>query len=75
MRFIKRLILWVLIILRLPVTVYRMAVAYRYARYMDLRMSHDREVTLRLESGEAIRYIRGSGMTLFKFMGAFNDRR
>lgn len=52
-----------------------MAVAYRYARYMDLHMSHDGEVTLRLESGEAIRYIRGSGLTLFKFMGAFNDRR
>ena len=72
---IKRVILLVLILLRMPVTIYRMAVAYRYARYMDLHMSHDGEVTLRLESGEAIRYIRGSGLNIIKFIGAFNDRR
>lgn len=72
---LKRLMLWVLIILRMPVTIYRMVRAYHYARYIDLQITHNGEVTLRLESGEAIRYIRGSGLTLFKFMGAFNDRR
>ena len=75
MRIIKRLILWFLIILRLPVTFIRMARAYHYAKYMDLQMSHDGEVTLKLESGESIRYIRGNGLNLIKFIGAFNDRR
>lgn len=51
---LKRLILWVLIILRMPVTIYRMARAYHYARYIDLQITHDGEVTLRLESGESI---------------------
>lgn len=72
---IKRLILWFLIILRMPVTLYRMARAYHYAKYMDLQMSHDGDVILRLESGESIRYIRGNGLNIIKFIGAFNDRR
>lgn len=72
---IKRLILWFLIILRMPVTLLRMARAYHYAKYMDLQMSHDGDVILRLESGESIRYIRGSGLNIIKFIGAFNDRR
>lgn len=59
----------------MPVTLLRMARAYHYAKYMDLQMSHDGDVILRLESGESIRYIRGSGLNIIKFIGAFNDRR
>jgi len=75
MKVIKRVILWVLIIMRLPITFIRMARAYHYAKYMDLQMRHDGDVILRLESGESIRYIRGNGLNLIKFIGAFNDRR
>lgn len=70
-----RIIIFILIILRLPVTVYRFFRAYHYALYIDHLVTHSGAVTLALESGEKISYVRGKGLTLLKFIGAFNDRR
>jgi hypothetical protein len=67
--------LWFLLLIRLPWTVYRFFKAYSYACYIDRRVTHNGKVTLSLESGESISYMRGSGINLFKFIGAFIDRR
>lgn len=71
----KRLLLWLLILIRIPWTVCRFFRAYHYAKYIDLQVSHNGVVTLALESGESISYVRGNGLTIIKFIGAFIDRR
>jgi hypothetical protein len=72
---IKRLLLLFLIVIRIPWTVFRFFRAYHYAKYIDMQISHNGVVTLALESGESISYVRGSGLTILKFIGAFIDRR
>lgn len=70
-----RTLIFILIILRLPVTVYRFFRAYHYALYIDRMVSHDGQVTLATPYGDTISYVRGKGLTLLKFIGAFNDHR
>ena len=72
---LKRLLLWFLILIRMPWTVARFFKAYHYALYIDRRVSHNGLVTLKTEAGDTISYHRGKGLTLIKFMGAFRDRR
>lgn len=71
---IKHLLLWFLILVRMPWTVARFIKAYSYALHIDRRVSHNGLVTLKTEAGE-ISYFRGKGLTFFKFIGAFHDRR
>ena len=71
---IKHLLLWFLILVRMPWTVARFIKAYSYALHIDRRVSHNGLVTLKTEAGE-ISYFRGKGLTFFKFIGAFRDRR
>lgn len=70
-----KLAIFCLVILRLPWTIYRFLRAYHYACYIDRRVTHEGLVTLKLESGESISYVRGKGINIIKFMGAFRDRR
>jgi hypothetical protein len=72
--YLRALIL-ILVILRLPWTIARFFKAYEYALWIDRRVTHDGVVTLSLESGDRISYIRGSGLNLWKFWRAFRDRR
>ena len=74
MIFLLRLALFFLILIRLPWTIYRFFRAYHYARYIDHSITHDGAVILTTPYGQQIKYIRGRGLTLFKFLGAFNDR-
>ena len=71
---IKHLLLWFLILVRMPWTVVRFIKAYSYALHIDRRVSHNGLVTLKTEAAE-ISYFRGKGLTFFKFIGAFDDRR
>lgn len=67
--------IWFLMLIRLPWTIARFIKAYNYAKWVDRRVTHQGEITLSLESGERVTYIRGNGVTLLKFLGAFRDRR
>lgn len=71
---IKHLLLFILILIRMPWTVARFIKAYSYALHIDRRVSHNGLVTLKTEAGE-ISYFRGKGLTFVKFIGAFRDRR
>ncbi len=70
-----RLAICSLLFIRLPWTIARFFKAYHYACWIDRRVTHSGKVTLSLETGESISYNRGSGINLFKFIGAFIDRR
>lgn len=70
-----RLLILLLVIIRFPVTVYRFFRAYHYALYIDRRVTHGGQITLATPYGDTISYVRGKGLTLLKFIGAFNDRR
>ena len=72
---LKRLMLWFLILIRIPWTVARFFKAYHYALHIDRRVTHNGLVTLKTEAGDTISYHRGTGLTFLKFMGAFRDRR
>jgi len=74
MIILLRTALFFLIIIRLPWTVYRFFRAYHYALYIDRNITHDGAVILTTPYGQKIQYVRGRGLTLFKFIGAFNDR-
>ncbi len=71
----RHLLIFILILIRMPWTVARFFKAYFYALYIDRRVTHDGLVTLKTDADDTISYHRGKGLTLIKFMGAFCDRR
>lgn len=70
---ILKLILWLILILMLPVTIYRIYMIYRQAEWVDQNMTPVEGATVKLAYGDGfIEYKRP--LTMGKLLRALNDR-